>query len=582
MINRDLRNKEKIIQSAVSALAAHPYLCALGICLFLNPFFFGADQNIPNNALWLETFMVAGAAVAFGLYQYRAGKLNKLRLILFDISAILVDLAAAALYAQSRNKAMWHFSGGFIIILILYYCVDADFKKYQTQLNSLMIIGFGFCLKLYYVLVTSVYTRQHDMGLFGAGDFGHAGYIEYLLSNHRLIDADVRAFGQLYHPPLHHAISAVWIYLSENILLTGHGPAWESLQTLTLFYSMCIIISAYRILRHFRLEGSALYIPLIIVSFHPTFIILSGTINNDVLSVALMMGAVVSTLKWYENQTMRGILKIALCVGFGMMTKISVAVAAPPIALVFLAAFIKKIKEGNKLLDQFICFGLVCIPLGMWFGMRNYIKWGVPFTFVPDLGENSGQYLGNQSFLSRVTDFSPYQFSHVYQQGVYKSGAVPGYNIEYNPLVSAMKTSLFGEWRIIGESRVGAGIYADIAPVVLFWVNVAIAGFALAAMIVMCCKKSSARRTEMLFLAGLYTLMMASFYKMAADYPQGCTMDFRYIAPTVIVGAVFIGLFLKERSNQNKLFDRAVVAISGSGALLFAVFSGFVYLACTR
>ena len=571
MKKSDSINREKLTGWVVDRLAAHPYLWALALCLFVNPFFLGSIQNIPSGALWLETLMVMGAAAAFGYYQYRSGAFDRPKLALFYALAILADGFAIKLYAQSQNKAAWHLAGGCAIVLILRFAADA--KRHQRQLDALTVIGLGSCLKLYYILVTSVYTRQHDVGSFGGGD-SHAGYIEYLLFHHRLPDFDVREVWQFYHPPLHHAISAVWIHINENILLTGHNPARESLQTLTLFYSICIVISAYRILRHFRLEGRALFIPLLVISFHPAFILFSGSINNDALSVALMMGAVVSTLKWSERQTMKGILKIALCIGFGMMTKISAAVVAPPVALVFLAVLIKKLRtDGKKLMGQFTCFGLVCIPLGLWFGIRNFIKWGVPLTYVSKLGTNSDQYIGDRSFLSRVTDLSPYQFGSVYEQWVRRAGE---YN-EFNPLVALMKTSLFGEWNIVDESAADLAGYIAAAPAALFWINVAIAGFALAAMLAVCLRNARVRRRETLFLAGFHILMVAGFYKMAADYPHVCTMDFRYITPTVIVGAVFIGLFLEGIGGRNKRLDNIVSVISGGGAFLFALCSGIVY-----
>lgn len=569
-----MMSREKVTQSIVKGLAKHPYLWSFVLCILIHPFFFGETENIPNNALWLETLMIIGIITAFGIYKYKSGDFSKFRLILFEVSAITADWLSVNLYSQSQNKAIWHFAGGCVILFILYYF--ADFKKYRTQLNALLIIGLGFFLKLCYILSTSVYTRQHDVDTFG-GDYGHAGYIEYLLFNRRLPDFDVRERWQFCHPPLHHIISAVWIDINENILLTGHDSARESLQTLTLFYSLCIIISAYKLFRHFQLDGTALYVPLMIVSFHSSFILFSGSINNDVLSVAFMMGAIVSTLEWYEKQTMKGILKIALCTGLGMMTKISAAMVALPVALVFLCIFIKNIKtDWKKLIGQFVCFGIVCIPLGLWFGIRNYIKWKVPITYVQEMDKGDLQYIGDQSFLGRITDFSTQQFNSPYEQFAYfdEIGNVQGYN-EYNPLIALMKNALFGEY--INESNFETVPYMNTVSVIFFWLNAAIASFALISMIMMCFKKCSAKLTEKLFLTSFYVVMMVSFYKTAADYPFTCTMNFRYITPTVVVGAVFIGLIIKTE-RKNKFFHKLIKAILEVCTMLFAVCSELVYL----
>ncbi len=566
-------NRKKLTETIIKAIASHPYLVTLGICIMINPFFLGASENIPSNALWIETFIITAVILIFGLYMYRNGNLDKFRFKVFTVCAIVAELSATALYAASGNKALWHFIGGYGVLFILYYLADS--KKYRTQLNSLLIIGVGFFLKMYYILQTSVYTRQHDIGDFNS-DVGHAGYINYLLCNHRLSDFDVRDRWQFYHPPLHHMISAVWIYINENIFLVGHDPARESLQTLTLFYSMCTIISAYRILRHFRLTGKALHIPLIIISFHPAFILLSGSINNDVLSIAFMTGAVISTLKWYENQTMKNILKIAVCIGLGMMTKLSAALIAPSVAIIFLIVFIKKIKtDGKKLFIQFCAFASVCCPLGLWYGIRNYIKWKVPFTYVQELDKGMMQYIGNQSFLSRITDFSARQFRSVFEQWAYEeNGEIKGYN-EHNPLIALLKSSLFEEG--INENCLPENSVIIKISTVFFFLSLLIAGYALVSMIIMCFRKYKINTDIKIFFVMFYLTMMINFYKMSYDYPFTCTMNFRYITPTVIIEALFMGIMSDKIITDNN--SKTVIYITETLTLLFAMCSIIVYLA---
>jgi len=65
----------------------------------------------------------------------------------------------------------------------------------------------------------------------------HAGYITYLLQHHQLPDFDPRGHWQFYHPPLHHMISALWLWLSEHVFGISNAAAQESLQTLSLFYA---------------------------------------------------------------------------------------------------------------------------------------------------------------------------------------------------------------------------------------------------------------------------------------------------------------------------------------------------------
>lgn len=589
------------LSAIVSGLAAHPYLCTLGLCLFFEPLvILGAEQNFQDYTLWLETFVIIGVTAFCWLYTLRSRKLTHCSAFTFGISVTLATCFVIRLFVQSASKNQ-EFAGIWAVTIILAFTLISffllrkldNFEYDSVQLNCMLIIGLSFFLKLFYIIVTSVYTRQHDVGEFGDNAL-HTGYIEYLLKNHQIPDFDVRNHWQFYHPPLHHAISAVWIYINESVMSLGFNAARESLQVLTLFYSMCVTISAYRILRFFRLKGWALYIPVTIVSFHPTFILLSGSINNDILATVFIIGAILTTLEWYRERTMTRILKIALCVGLGMMTKISAAIVAPPIALVFLYVFLKNRKrdksvrtpghslicyEPNRpqILFQFVCFGVVCIPLGLWFAIRNYLNWGVPFTYVPMMDTNSAQYVGRFSYLFRLTDLSTEQFGspYVHLNVPYSQGYT-----EYNPTIALLKSSLFGEWEIIDTNNTWLGVLSNVAPAMLFWINICIVFFSLVAIVYICIKETDPmRRAGIYFITAWYTITMVSFYKMAEDYPFTSTMDFRYISPTVIVGATFIGLFLNRAiRNSSATTNRITTYFIGAATFVFAATSSLIYL----
>lgn len=53
-----------------------------------------------------------------------------------------------------------------------------------------------------------------------------------------------------------------------------------------------------------------------------------------------------------------------------------------------------------------------------------------------------------------------------------------------------------------------------------------------------------------IFFVLFYVFMMLNIYKMSADYPMVCTMNFRYITPTVIVQALFGGIWLASYGGQ--------------------------------
>lgn len=572
-------SRSKATETAVRALARHPYLSLFAMIMALTPLSFG-HMAFVNNAAWIFTLAVFGLITAGCVFLTKRLGWRRLYTLSIGISAALLWVTLLALYSLAQRKTVWHLAGGMAGVFLLW--LAADRKKYRTQINSLLIMGLGFFLKFYYVLSTSMFTRQNDVGRFEA-EHGHASYIMYLYTHWSLPDFSPETRWQYAHPPLHHFICAVWLRFSRDILHTGDDPARESIQMLTLFYSMCIMVTAYLILRHFRLKGAALCIPLIIINFHPAFVLLSGSVNNDVLSVAFITGAILLTLRWQKKPETKTIVKLALCIGCGMMTKISAALVAPPVAVVFLMVLIKNRKDGLwKLINQFTCFGLICIPLGMWFPVYELARWRIPFTFVYRMPNDSYQYVGNIPFSDRVTDFSLSQLSPIYEhwRGADKFGNLYG-DSEFNPLIALLKNSVFGE--SFGSTTFEKYPFIYGLLPVFFWINVLLAAAGFAALVLYTIRKGRANGRERTFLACFYLLTMASFYKTSADYPFTCTMNFRYITPTAILGSVYIGFALSEtlKTPKGKKLTRprrALVNTFGAAAAAFALCSVTVYM----
>lgn len=72
---------------------------------------------------------------------------------------------------------------------------------------------------------------------------------------------------------------------------------------------------------------------------------------------------------------------------------------AIPVAAVFLVVLVRQLRQRNwRILGQFGGFAVICFPLGLWYPVRNLVRFGVPLTYVQEMPENSVQYLGNSRF----------------------------------------------------------------------------------------------------------------------------------------------------------------------------------------
>ena len=77
---------------------------------------------------------------------------------------------------------------------------------------------------------------------------------------------------------------------------------------------------------------------------------------------------------------------MAVIYGLGVMTKVSVGVIALFTAVVFVIMLVKTVKTDAKqwkmLMLRYIVFGLISLPLGLWYSVRNYRMFGQPLGYV--------------------------------------------------------------------------------------------------------------------------------------------------------------------------------------------------------
>ena len=94
---------------------------------------------------------------------------------------------------------------------------------------------------------------------------------------------------------------------------------------------------------------------------------------------------------------------------------------------------------------------------------------------------------------------------------------------------------MFGEFSFEGRDTFAA---------ILIVANLALILVSLAAMAYVALRARGADKFARLGLLWIWLTQMVSFILFNLKYPMGCTMDFRYIVPTVFTGAAFLGIAL--------------------------------------
>ena len=554
----DMKNKlERTPQGLFNVLRRHPYLFTILICGLLVPFGY-ADRDQLTTGSFIYLGIVLGASVLLAIWLFNIGKTVTLNLLLSGTAAAGAAFVMLVI-GTVENKVL----AIALTAVIVAACVIAALRL-TDRLDDASVIAvlilLGIAIRFVYVLYTSYKDRQHDVGYWNF-TWGHANYIEYWYNNGlKLPDFDVRTIWQYYHPPFHH-----WLMAGLLKLLTALGvpylTAAEGLQMLPMLYSSLTLIVSYRIFRMISLKGAPLIMAMAVLCCHPTFIIFGGSFNNDMLLMLLMTSSVMWALRWYREPKLRNIIPLALCVGLGMMTKLSGWVVAPAIAFLFLLVLIKNIRKPMRYIGQYALFGVVSVPLGLWWQARNLLLFNVPLTYVPEISQSSSQYIGNISTAERLFSFVGDQLSHVYFAFV--AYGAP-YN-EYNPTLGLFKSAIFDE----GQNSITAEHFPQItvtAPV-LFWLSVVLFIVAFVCFVVMMIKKSKViSGVERVFFSLLFAVNAVSYYLFCFAYPQTCTMNIRYAMPLITLCVTGLALFIQSRGDSKpaRWFRRIMYGISGA------------------
>lgn len=449
---------------------------------------------------------------------------------------------------------------GVLIGYILYYGTKI-YQKTLTERQVLIgIFLIGFLIRGMLVLLSAYNSNQHDTHFFVAwGEnqvgSGHFGYMQYLLEYKKLPDFDPRLSWSFYNPPLHHIVCALFI-AGNRLLGLSYEVCAENLQILTLFWASMTIYVTYRIMQEFSLKGRALCLAFGVLALHPIFAILSLSLNNDCLATLFSATAILYAIRWYKNHRVKNLLCIAFTVGLGMMTKVSVGLIAPAIALVLLYVLIKERKEWKRLFAQFVGFGLVCIPLGLAWPIRQKILFDLPFNYVQPLNKvDMWQYVGNYSVWQRLKPSISSILQHPWYTGLPEN--------QHQIWQEMFRTSLFDEWTF----QLPQGNYISLAKMLVV-LEIALGLVTTGLFLRILLKKGSMDGIMKGMCAVCYGSLLLFFVKFCFDYPYICTMNFRYIVITLLFPILGTGIWMNEE--HKKHLGAAVVQV---GQILFIMLS---------
>ncbi len=513
------------------AISNHPFIFTVIVCLMMFPFGFAQKENISEAGIVVEAILWIIAAAALTVLG-KPGRTQKETITFFlGAASMTIIFSVSATISMDYEHTSAMFFAPFLVSLGMLGGVLWRNNKLNADRIVMMMILMGIAVRYVYCLTHNSLEMQHDIGSFD-GEHGHLSYITYWYRNDmKLPDFNVTTRWQFYHPPLNHFLMAILMKVFTSLGMPL-SQAQEAIQILPMLWSSLCMAVCFRICKLVQLKGAGLVAAMTAVCFYPTFIIWSGAYNNDILTTFLMLLAMLWTLKWAKKPTLINILPIALCIGLGMMTKLSAWMVAPAVAMVFLWVLIKNIRRPLPFIGQYVVFGTVCAPLGLWWGIRNLLTFNIPITYVPDI-QMSSMSVEHIPVLQRLFDFNFSQFSYPYEAfTIYQAP----YN-EYNPIIGLVKTSLFDEYSQQGS--------VNPLPVAMVIIACVLALIGVVSLIWMLFKRNTGMDLmTRLFFAVIFFTIIISYVAFCFQFPYVCTENIRYCIPVIPILGIATGFGL--------------------------------------
>ncbi len=528
------------------------------VCAIVANFLFQQDEVYK---ITIPTLIILSIVLAIGsIWLFYKRRIEGIICIMGILTLLLIRVVCH-IRSIDGNNLKWILEVTIVAGVVLTALFLFIFSRKTIDENTVFILlSVSLMIRMMYIVMTQAHLFQNDIGSFGEESVGHLGYTYYLYANNHLIDFDPREWNQFYHPPLNYIVMAVWAKI--NILLgISVEHIDEQLQILPFIYSMFTLGYLYKIGKRLGMTPKGICLVLLPVAFFPVSIMMSGGLNNDALLILFMVMSIYYTIFWYYNPKWKNIIGMAISIGCAIMTKLSGGLLAPAMAFLMLLQLYRNRGKWLFYVKQFMVFGLIAFPLGLWFYIRNIILFKVPINYVPLLPEEMDQFIGMFTKTQRLLDVKG-QFDTL---SIQWSNALP--NVDHNIFISIFKFSTFGE-----------GVFYVNNPIIkfigtgLFWMVVVILVLLPILFLIRLIQNRNDRniRSTVIFFGIASATIFLLYVKFCFAFPHICTMHVRYIYVAILIGFLFLGMVKKE----NKLLQKGGTIFLG----VFAIFSMLMHI----
>lgn len=300
-------------------------------------------------------------------------------------------------------------------------------KENKYKIILILIFVFAILARVIFINKTDIATFQFDVGIrqnhtepidyekiyenFDEG-YNEGRHINYIMQIYTYGTLPAKIIGQFYHPPLHHFIMAMNLKIMD-IFSDSASFKFESMQVVTLIYSVVILWVLYKLLEELEIDDKNKILPMLLFAFYPLYIFLSGSINNDELVTMFALICLLYLIKWKKEPNMKNTIIVATSIGLGLMTKSSMYVMiilAIYVYFVVLKEYVNSDKKCGILLIELLVFALIAGILGLGFQFRSYLN-GLNTLGIIEPYEYLS--IADKSIVERFCFVNPFKMSNV-------------------------------------------------------------------------------------------------------------------------------------------------------------------------
>lgn len=496
--------------------------------------------------------------------------------------------------------------GGFLTVT--YFALLCIAKRLTARKATFLIFVFASILVLPFTMgrVYNDDSFTHDYGVFNNG--GHWAIIYDIYKTGQIPGVDMS--NQYYQPKLYHSLMAFFMKFNTAFLPKFQGSldivpnvansshfnlytiydytAFETGRIFLALQGILLLYFVYKTIVELGMNKRMTIITSFIIFLTPLFWFVSSYKNNDALATLLMFAALFGALRYRKTHSYVSLVFTALCIGGGMEAKLSAAMVAFPVALIFaldlLAIFRKDHKfvkpegrEFGKFIIQMGIFAIIVFPLGLGGAIYSKVKYDMPIGYVWDLiaayGTDYFMYIDPKvySTFSRVVMFpSPDLFWDMFNVRYARVNGVlnPYGYIDFNCWTAFLKTGLWSESYLSHTNAFGDLMKNNplIWPLMgLVYLTAIIIGliFVIGSVYFIIKRIISIVKKEDQSNSALFWIMLVTFVTSAVSYmsfclryPVGCTMNARYgmllYLPIAVVVSAIIDKVLNATTKTKK------------------------------